>query len=82
MESRLLEIIVCPLCKSPLRHDRQRQELICRADRLAFPIRDGVPIMLEDEARQLPPQGTPRNPLEPEASDEGQAEAPQTPPRP
>lgn len=53
MESRLLEILVCPLCKSTLRHDAQRQELICRADRLAFPIRDGVPLMLEDEARDL-----------------------------
>ena len=53
MESRLLEILVCPLCKGPLRHDRQQKELICRADRLAFPIRDGVPIMLENEAREL-----------------------------
>lgn len=53
MESRLLEILVCPLCKSPVKHDRQHQELICRADRLAFPIRDGVPIMLVDEAREL-----------------------------
>lgn len=57
MESRLLEILVCPLCKSSLRHDRQRQELICRADRLAFPIRDGVPILLESEARELPATG-------------------------
>lgn len=53
MESRLLNILVCPLCKSPLRHDRRQKELICRADRLAFPIRDGVPIMLESEAREL-----------------------------
>lgn len=53
MESRLLEILVCPLCKSTLRHDQQRQELICHADRLAFPIRDGVPLMLEGEARKL-----------------------------
>lgn len=53
MESRLLEILVCPLCKSTLRHDQQRQELICHADRLAFPIRDGVPLMLEGEARRL-----------------------------
>lgn len=57
MESRLLEILVCPLCKSKLRHDRQHQELICRADRLAFPIRDGVPILLESEARELPATG-------------------------
>ncbi|MFA7668760.1 MAG: Trm112 family protein [Burkholderiaceae bacterium] len=53
MESRLLEILVCPICKSSLRYDRQHQELICQADRLAFPVRDGVPIMLEDEAREL-----------------------------
>lgn len=55
MESRLLQILVCPLCKGPLRYQRQQQELICRADRLAFPIRDGVPIMLESEARELDP---------------------------
>lgn len=53
MESRLLEILVCPVCKGSLRHDRQGQELVCQADRLAFPIRDGVPVMLEDEAREL-----------------------------
>jgi uncharacterized protein YbaR (Trm112 family) len=53
MESRLLEILVCPLCKGPLQHDRERQELICRADKLAFPIRDGIPVMLETEAREL-----------------------------
>lgn len=55
MENRLLQILVCPVCKSSLRHDRDQQELICQADRLAFPIRDGVPIMLESEARQLEP---------------------------
>lgn len=53
METRLLQILVCPICKGPLHHDRERDELICRADRLAFPIRDGVPIMLPDEARAL-----------------------------
>ena len=53
MESRLLEILVCPLCKGPLRLDKENQELICRADKLAFPIRDGVPVMLENEARDL-----------------------------
>jgi len=55
MESRLLEILVCPLCKGPLRHERDKKELICKADRLAFPIRDGIPVMLENEARELPP---------------------------
>lgn len=53
MESRLLEILVCPVCKGTLRLEKAAQELICRADKLAFPIRDGVPIMLEHEARDL-----------------------------
>uniref|UniRef100_UPI00334096C6 Trm112 family protein n=1 Tax=Castellaniella defragrans TaxID=75697 RepID=UPI00334096C6 len=53
MENRLLQILVCPICKGTLRHDRERQELICAADKLAFPIRDGVPVMLESEARTL-----------------------------
>jgi uncharacterized protein YbaR (Trm112 family) len=53
MESRLLEILVCPLCKGALRYDREQQELICRADKIAFPVRDGIPIMLENEAREL-----------------------------
>ena len=55
MESRLLEILVCPLCKGPLRHDREQQELVCQADKLAFPIKDGIPVMLENEARELAP---------------------------
>lgn len=53
MDSRLLEILVCPICKGPLHYDRPAQELICRADRLAFPIRDGIPVMLEQQARTL-----------------------------
>nr|WP_314358641.1 Trm112 family protein [uncultured Achromobacter sp.] len=53
MESRLLDILVCPLCKGRLENDRQHAELVCRADRLAFPIRDGIPVMLESEARVL-----------------------------
>ncbi len=53
MESRLLEILVCPLCKGSLHHDREHQELICRVDKLAFPIKDGIPVMLETEARDL-----------------------------
>jgi uncharacterized protein YbaR (Trm112 family) len=53
IDKNLLDILACPLCKSPLRYDKARQELICRADRLAFPIRDDIPVMLEDEARQL-----------------------------
>ncbi len=53
MESRLLDILVCPLCKGRLEHNRQQSELICHADHLAFPVRDGIPVMLESEARAL-----------------------------
>lgn len=53
MNTELLEILVCPLCKGPLGYDKQKQELICRPDRLVYPIRDGIPIMLADQARVL-----------------------------
>jgi hypothetical protein len=57
METRLLDLLVCPICKGPLRHTRPpfdtRHELVCNADRLAFPVRDGIPVMLESEARTL-----------------------------
>ena len=53
VDPRLLEVLVCPVTKTPLRYDRDRQELISEAARLAFPIRDGVPIMLPGEARRL-----------------------------
>ena len=53
MDKKLLDILVCPLCKGPLRYDKARAELVCRADRLAYPIRDDIPVMLEDEARRL-----------------------------
>lgn len=53
MDKKLLDILACPLCKSPLIYDKDKQELICKADNLAFPIRDDIPVMLEDEARQL-----------------------------
>ena len=53
MDKRLLEILVCPLCKSTLHLDAQTQELICKADRLAYPIRNDIPVMLVDEARNL-----------------------------
>ena len=53
MDKRLLEILVCPLCKSPLHLDAENHVLICKADRLAYPIRDDVPVMLVDEARKL-----------------------------
>lgn len=54
MDKKLLDILVCPLCKGPLNFDKAAAELICRADRLAFPIRDDIPVMLEEEARELP----------------------------
>lgn len=53
MDSRLLDILVCPVCKGPLQYDKAAQELICRADKLAYPIRDGIPIMWADQAREL-----------------------------
>ena len=53
MDARLLDILVCPICKGPLEHDKKAQELICKADKLAYPIRDGIPIMRADQARDL-----------------------------
>ena len=53
MDAKLLEILVCPVCKGPLVHDKSRQELICKGDRLAYPIKDDIPVMLEQEARPL-----------------------------
>ena len=55
MDAKLLEILVCPVTKGPLIYDRERQELISKSGRLAYPIRDGIPVMLEDEARKLEP---------------------------
>lgn len=61
MDHQLLDILVCPLCKGKLQHDRTQAtpRLICRFDRLAFPIRDGVPIMLIDQAESIDPDHTP-----------------------
>ena len=56
MDAKLLEILVCPVTKGPLVYDRERQELVSRAARLAYPIRDGIPVLLEDEARKLTPE--------------------------
>ena len=53
VDPKLLELLVCPLTKTRLDYDRERQELVSRAARLAYPIRDGIPIMLADEAREL-----------------------------
>ena len=56
MDPKLLEMLVCPVTKGPLVYDRERSELISRSARLAYPIRDGIPIMLEEEARKLTPE--------------------------
>lgn len=53
MDKKLLEILVCPVTKAPLIYNKERQELICKASRLAYPIRNGTPVMLESEARRL-----------------------------
>ena len=57
MDSRLLDLLVCPVTKGPLEYDRERQELVSRSAGLAYPIRDGIPVMLEAEARKLDPEG-------------------------
>jgi uncharacterized protein len=54
MDPKLLEILVCPVCKGPLTHVKVDKELICKACRLAYQIKDDIPVMLEDEARKLP----------------------------
>ena len=63
VDPKLLEILVCPLTKGPLRYDEAKQELVSQKAGLAYPIRDGIPIMLVDEARELKPDETP--PTEP-----------------
>jgi len=56
VDAKLLEILVCPLCKGPLVYRKDAGELICKPDRLAYPVKDGIPVMLEEEARKLPPE--------------------------
>lgn len=56
IDPKLLDILVCPLCKGPLVYKKAEQELICKPDRLAFRIQDDIPVMLEDEARKLAPE--------------------------
>ena len=56
VDPRLLEILVCPLCKGALVHRKDANELVCKADRLAYPVKDGIPVMLEEDARKLPPE--------------------------
>ena len=53
MDAKLLDILACPLCKGPLKYARSEQLLVCRAERLAYPIRDDIPVLLEEEARSL-----------------------------
>ena len=56
MDPKLLEMLVCPVTKGPLVFDREKQELVSKSARLAYPIRDGIPVMLEEEARRLTPE--------------------------
>lgn len=53
MDARLLEILVCPICKGPLDYRKPNQELVCKPCRLAYPVKDDIPVMLEEEARQI-----------------------------
>ena len=61
MDAKLLEMLVCPVTKGPLIFDREHKELISRSARLAYPIRDGIPVMLEEDARKLTPEECERN---------------------
>ena len=54
MDHRLLDVLVCPICKGPIEYLKAEQELLCRRDGLAYPIRDGIAVMIEDEARKVP----------------------------
>ncbi|HTM62290.1 MAG TPA: Trm112 family protein [Burkholderiales bacterium] len=56
VDPKLLEILVCPLCKGKLLYRKDVGELVCKADRLAYPVKDDIPVMLEEEARKLPPE--------------------------
>jgi len=60
LDHNLLEIIACPVCKGKLYYEKQRGELICKFDRLAFEIDDGIPVLIEEKARQLDEQELPR----------------------
>jgi uncharacterized protein YbaR (Trm112 family) len=56
VDPKLLEILVCPICKGRLAYRKDAAELVCKADRLGYPVKDGIPVMLEEEARKLPPE--------------------------
>ena len=62
MDTKLLELLVCPVTKGPLQYDREKQELISRSARLAYPVHDGIPILLEHEARTLSDEEIERSP--------------------
>lgn len=53
IDKKLLNILVCPVSKAPLEYNEEREELLCKASGLAYPVRDGIPVMLENEARQM-----------------------------
>ncbi len=53
MDKKLLSVLACPICKGEVTYSAQKQEMICRADGIAFPVRDGIPVMLEQEGRTL-----------------------------
>jgi uncharacterized protein YbaR (Trm112 family) len=61
VDPKLLDILVCPVTKGPLVYDREKQELVSASARLAYPVRDGIPVMLEDEARRLTPEEVERH---------------------
>ncbi len=61
LDKRLLDVLACPRCKGPLEYDAGQQELICRGEALAYPIRDGIPVMLVAEARPLSPPPAPQD---------------------
>lgn len=65
MDARLLELLVCPVTKGPLQYDRERSELVSLSARLAYPVRDGIPILLEGEARTLADDEAERKPARP-----------------
>ena len=64
LDKKLLSILVCPVTKAPVEYDSEKDELVCKASGLAYPVRDGIPVMLVDEARQTV-EGTPVEPLTP-----------------
>ncbi|MGC3871977.1 Trm112 family protein [Halomonas sp. GXIMD04776] len=76
MDKELLALLVCPLCQGKLKYDRERQELRCHFDGLAFPIRDDIPVMLEEEARVMSVEEKLNKPT---AQDNGLAASGQTP---